>query len=183
MAFSERPLVLALALAGVCLICAAQEAAPTFSLLISTKQSAVQIGSELKVNIVLTNITDHPIWVGVEKTREAELEGYAIEVRDERGRLQRTSHYYWSLGRIGRSKLRVPKGSEQDYSDNHYDGLRPGSFANLNPDPGKTNEAWFDVSTLYAPLAPGRYTIQVQRTDEESKTEVKSNIITVNITK
>jgi hypothetical protein len=183
MSIFQRSLLLVLTFAGTCSTCLAQEAAPTFTVLITAKQSTVQSGSELSVSALLTNISGHPIVVLMDGGRAAELEGYLIEVRDSQGRIQRTSRYYWSIGRIGGSKLRAPKGSDQDYSDNQYEALRPGSFGYINPYPGKTNESWFDVNKLYAPLAPGKYTIQVQRTDEESKTVVKSNVITVTIIK
>jgi hypothetical protein len=177
-----RSLLLAVVLAGTFFACAAQETAPTFTILITTKPGTFKSGSELRVNVLLTNISDHPIELYVDKRGAAELEGYLIEVRDIQGRLQRTSRYYWSLGRRGGSRLRVPKGSEHDYSDGEEEGLAPGSFGYVNPYPGKTNDAWFDVSKVYGPLPPGKYTIQVQRTDEESKVVVKSNMITVNIT-
>jgi hypothetical protein len=85
------------------------------------------------------------------------------------------------MGRMGRAV--APKGSEQDYSDGRYEGSGEGSGGRVNPQPGEAKESWFDLNKLYAPLAPGKYTIQVQRTDEESKTVVKSNVITVTVTK
>lgn len=179
----QRSVLGAMALAGAVLACASPAAAPTFTILITAKQNSFQSGSELKVNVLLTNISDHPIELLVDKRGAAELEGYTIEVRDMAGHLQRTSRYYWSFWRMGGSKLRAPKGTEGDYSDNRHDGLVPGSLGYVNPQPGKTNEAWFDVNKLYAPLPPGRYTIQVQKVDEESKTTVVSNTITVSITK
>lgn len=130
---------------------------------------------------MLTNTSSHQIWIYVDKNRAAELEGYLIEVRDSQGQLQHTSHYYWSLAQDGAAK--APKGSEGDYSDNRREGPDSGSGGKVNPEPNGSNESRFDVNKLYAPLAPGKYTIQVQRTDEETKTEVKSNVITIDMYK
>jgi hypothetical protein len=183
MAVFHRWLLVAVAFVSMSLSCAAQETAARFTILISTAQGTAQAGSEIRVNVLLTNTSDHPIWVYVEKGAAAELEGYSIEVRDSQGRLQRTSRYYWSIGRRGGSTMRVPAGSEQDYSDNHYAASGEGSGGYVNPHPGETKQAWFDVNKLYAPLAPGKYTVQVQRTDEERKAVVKSNVITLTVTK
>lgn len=177
----HRCFLVALALTSMSLISTAQEPAATFTILISAKQSTAQTGSEIKVNVSLKNISDHPIWVYVDKGAAAEMEGYSVEVRDSQGRLQRTSRYYWSIGRFIRGK--VPKGSEHDYPDNQYDGPSVGGGGKVNPDPGETKASWFDVNKLYAPLKPGEYTVQVQRIDEETKTTVKSNVLTLTVTK
>jgi hypothetical protein len=170
-----------LALAAAQFHCAAQESTPRFTITIGTKQSTAQSGSEIRVNVSLRNISDHPIWIYRDTGLSAEMEGYSVEVRDVEGRLQRTSRYYWSIGRFSGGK--VPPGSEQDYSDNQYDGPGFRSGGRVNPDPAETRESWFDVNKLYIPLLPGKYTVQVQRIDDETKTVVKSNILTLTVTK
>ncbi len=77
---------------------------------------------------------------------------------------------------------RAPEGSERDYSDNRREVPGTFSFGYRNPGPGETDETSFDVNKLYAPLAPGKYTIQVERTDEETNLVVKSNILAVEVT-
>ena len=180
-----RSMRFALALAGICLTCSAQEAKAAFTIVIAAKQATVQAGSEIRVSALLTNVSDHVIWVYVDKGRAAELESYLVEVRDSQGRIQRTSRYYWSLGRLGsgRAPAWVPDGSAQDYSDGRYEGSDEGGGGNVNLLPGETNEAFVDVNKLYAPLQPGTYSIQVQRIDKESKIAVKSNVLTLTVTK
>jgi hypothetical protein len=181
-----RSLLLPMAIAGICCARPPQEAAPPFTITISAKQGVVQAGSEIAFTVSLKNVSDHQIAIYVENRRAAELEGYLIEVRDAEGRIQRTSHYYWSLGRFGggmRPPALVPRGSEQDYSDNRADGPDEGSGANAGLWPGRSNEARFDLNKLYAPLQPGKYTVQVQRIDPESKAAVKSNVVTLEVIK
>jgi len=90
----RRSLPLVLALGCIGLIRAAQEAAPTFTILITAKQDVAQSASELRVSVLLTNTSDHPINVYMDKRRAAELSGYLIDVRDSQGRIPRTSRYY-----------------------------------------------------------------------------------------
>jgi hypothetical protein len=175
----------ALALAAICLASRAQEATATFTVALAAKQTTVHAGSEIRLSALLTNVSNHVIWVDVDKYRAAELEGYLVEVRDGQGRIQRTSRYYWSLGQLGGGRVPpwVPSGTEQDYSGGPYEGSGEGSWLRINLQPGETNEALVDVGKLYAPLEPGKYSVQVQRVDKESKVAVKSNVVTLEVTK
>src|SRR5690348_13128629 len=49
------------------------------------------------------------------------------------------------------------------------------------PEPGATFSEDLDLSNLYDLSRPGKYAIQVSRLDLESKTEVRSNTITVTV--
>jgi len=171
---------LALALTGIAFLCAAQPAEPTFKVVISSELATVRTGAELTVKVVLTNTSDHRITVLTDRGMATELSDYRIQVRDSQGRIQRTSRYYWSVGQSGMA--RVPEGSERDYSDNRREGPGAFDFWRPNPAPGETVETSFDVNKLYAKLPPGKYTIQVERIDEETKAVVKSNILNIDVT-
>ena len=53
---------------------------------------------------------------------------------------------------------------------------------NAHVKPGATFEDHVDLTSIYDLSQPGKYTVQVQRTDAVSKTLVKSNTVTVTVT-
>jgi hypothetical protein len=56
------------------------------------------------------------------------------------------------------------------------------SVATISVDPGKTFSDAMIANKFYDLSKPGKYKIQVQRTDPASKVVVKSNVITVTVT-
>lgn len=129
----------------------------SFRLYINTDNVDVSPGSRVPVNMLVTNTSDHEI---VYDTATTKIE---IEVRDARGGLA-------TLTEGGRSRLR-------------YLGT-PGSSYNRSPiGAGDTLAVSAeDVGVLYDLRGPGKYTVQVSRFDNETKTWVKSNTITLTVT-
>lgn len=129
----------------------------SFTLYISTDEDTVRAVDKVVVNIEVTNTSDHEI---VHNTGITMLD---IQVRVAQGNLA-------PLTESGRS-LRKQFGN-------------PGSSYNLSRvKPGDTLRAGaVTVGGLYDLSRPGDYTIQISQFDDETKTWVKSNTITLTVT-
>jgi hypothetical protein len=146
-------------------IAAQQSTAPSttspqaFTLRLSTGNETIKSGSELKVDIILTNTSRQTIvwsrWVGGPDY------SFKIDVRDAQSKLAPFNERYRGLLR-GKD---LPMGSSRHY------GVGP----------GETSKESAIVNDQYDLSALGTYTIQAHRFDEVSKTDVKSNTITVTV--
>ncbi len=130
-----------------------QTAKPPFSISISLAQEVVKAGSEVRLEIVLTNILDQNIVIA-----QCGGTNYQIEVYDSQGK---------PLPKLNDC---VPK---EDPDHPGWRSLCPGEVTTASP-PGcvphnqvlKPQEVLKEetvVSTLYDLSRPGKYTIQVQR--------------------
>jgi hypothetical protein len=140
---------------------AAQETPPArgqgqaFTLVISAPHYSLAKGSEFKLKVRLENCSGHQMTVDSAETR------YDIQVFDSRG-------------------LPAPL-TDAGRTFRKYLGSGHATFVRLKP--GEIlRESFNDVSKLYDLSPPGEYTIQVSRFDEQTKTWVKSNTITVTVT-
>jgi hypothetical protein len=141
---------------------AARTVKPTFSVSISAAQDVVKAGSAVMVNIVLTNTSDHKI--GFPWIRGSGGRNFELNVRDSKGNPAQP----------------VPR-SGVDKNGRHYARFVTGSVGVVYLEPGQAKKDEFDACDFYILTRPGKYTIQVQRTDDESNSVVKSNPITVTI--
>jgi len=141
----------------------AQGTNPTFSLSISAAQEVVKSGSAVTVQVVLTNISDHKI--GFPWLLGHPAWNYELNVRDSQGNAVQPAPRNWV-----------------DKDGRHHARIRAGSVTALSLEPGEAMKHEFDVRDFKTLAQPGKYTIQVQRTDDESKSEVKSNTLTVTVT-
>jgi hypothetical protein len=137
------------------------KAKPAFSLNLSAAQSVVKSASPLAMNIVLTDVSNHNIafpWLA------SGGGNYQIYVWDSHGNPAQPVPRTWK-GKDGRNYARI----------------RGGSMYLIYLNPGQSRKDELDVSESYILTHPGKYTIQVQRADDESKSVVKSNTVTVTI--
>lgn len=144
-----------------------QDTVAPYSLAIKARQNVVKVGSEVRVKISLTNTSNHEIVVSREKGNALGELDYKVDVRDETGGLARKTKYLRAIQGENTGETTVTVSS-------------PGLFS---VQPGKSlEEEDVVVSNLYDLSKPGKYAIQVERTDETSKTAVKSNTITITVT-
>jgi hypothetical protein len=115
-----------------------------FSLRISAPPSAAKSGAEVNIQIVLTNISKHPINVS-ETSTGCE---FGLEVRDSRGKLA----------------LMTEQGR---YADDCYHGrgMRiTGRNFIMTLKPGESTDDTLNISELREMARPGRYRVKVYRT-------------------
>src|SRR5579859_3730537 len=74
----------------------ADGAEPTFSLTITAEPAVSKAGSEIKLEVVLKNLSDHEIGVPADKGARAEFD-FGIDVRDEKGDPPGKTNYYRSV--------------------------------------------------------------------------------------
>jgi hypothetical protein len=125
-----------------------------FAITISTPEPTIKAGSALLLEMFLTNGLDHPAVIDNALTK------YDVEVLDSHGKLAPLTTNGQDL------RKKIGWGGGPRFTVQPGDDLRGGVY----------------VDKLYDISRPGQYTIQVARTDEDSKVVVKSNTITVNVT-
>lgn len=148
---------------------------PTISITISTRRPVVQLGSELRINIVLKNISSHPIEFWRSPSEERGEQSHEVEVRDEQGNKMPETTYY-----------RVVRGKTKDEAPRPDGKFSPmnlgGSNLSKTVEPGGTFSDGMILNKLIDMVAPGKYTITVRRFDEATKSYVSSNTITLTVT-
>lgn len=135
---------------------------PRFSLTISTPRATVKNGSEVRLKIVLKNISDVRIPV-LKAVGDAQGEfNYDVDIRDGQGKLLPDTKY-------GKA---IKNGEGHVFSE----------FKSVL-EPGESAEDEIVLTRLYDLSRLGTHTIQVQRWDVGSKTKVKSNKISITVVK
>jgi len=150
---------------GLCAVIAARAAQQSFTISISTAQSSFKATREIRLQVIITNTSQQEIAVGNAGGEAAELSGYEIIVFDDKGNAPPETRYHKG---VRREDPNIPVGT--------------GSLVKVSLGPGQSLKDATILNRLYDLSKPGNYTIQVQRTDPETKTVVKSNIITLTIT-
>jgi dipeptidyl aminopeptidase/acylaminoacyl peptidase len=133
----------------------------TFSISISAPEDEVQLGSDIRLRIVLKNISDHQITFGHHPGTDYPEFSYRIEVKNAEGRLVEESGY----ARAAREP------SRQQSAGYTVEYLPPGGSAVQTA----------HLVKLVNLSRPGRYTVQVSREDPASNLIIKSNQITLNV--
>jgi hypothetical protein len=133
----------------------------SFAIEVSAPQK-VSVGAPLKVQVKLTNTSKKSILVSQDMTKKAEF-FYTIYVHDAGG-------------------------NEPVKTDRHRgfrrEELSTGFTFNNFPvelEPGKSVQDETNITALYEIDRAGKYTIQVERLDNDSKTTVKSNTIIITV--
>jgi hypothetical protein len=139
-------------------VTALRSAEPRFSLIIGAP-SVSKAGSELRIKVALKNLSEEPLALTNHDPEGPDQAGPYVDVRDGQGHMAQMTERY--------------RRAQQEGQD--------GSFFLYTIAPGETRESEILVNKLYDLLAPGKYTIQVQRT--LGGVVVKSNAVTVTITK
>ena len=136
----------------------AQSAKPPFTLDIEVSRNEAKIGSVNLLEAHWTNTSHHNLFFAVGGLGRATK----LEV----------------LNSEGKQVQETPNGRKAQGKDTEF----VGSVFRATLQPGKTQTDEIDVSKEYDLSKPGRYTIQAQRWDDESHTNVKSNTITITLT-
>ncbi|MHB8410922.1 MAG: hypothetical protein ACYDDI_03130 [Candidatus Acidiferrales bacterium] len=139
-----------------------------FSITISTVHDTFKSRDEISVQISLTNTSNKDIFLTGVCAPKADVDGFRIEVQDAQGRAAPETNALRSL----RGEP-VPR---SEYPLANWSGPSCG----IVPPKGFSNSG-FILNRFYDLSKPGKYKIQVQRTDPRSKVTVKSNTITVTI--
>jgi hypothetical protein len=154
-------------LAGATASCAE----PTLKLTISVPEPVVRAGADVRVNVVLRNVGDHPVNLiaapRVFNGAVGEVHYYRATVTDEKG----NSAVFTAFGKKIWGEDAAPG------------ALFDGSMILASPlNPGEEDRHSLMISKLYDLSKPGKYTIQVTRLDlEGTKIQLKSNAITVTV--
>jgi hypothetical protein len=138
------------------------------SVAISAASDVVKLGSELRINVVVTNIASSK---RILRRSSGKAEGEFINtvfVRDDHGNIQTKTKYHHVL-----------KG--ENTGNGPQDVIRR-SMISVPVEPGESVAEQIIVNKLYDLSKPGKYTIQVEHEDPDTKTNVKSNTIIVTIT-
>ncbi len=125
-----------------------------FSLNIDANPDVIKLGSRFGIVVDATNTTQHDIDLDNSPASNS------IEILDSNG----VAPPLTDAGRLLKN----------------LSGKRGDHFIHLKPREEK-GMGGILLSDLYNLTQPGRYTVQVSRTDEETKTLVKSNVITITI--
>lgn len=145
----------------------AQSSKPPFSLTI-TADSVVKSGSVICVDATVKNTSDHEI--SVFSTADHLGNEYSADVWTDKSTLAPET-------RLGREI-----NNHTTPEDERTPQIRISSGGSIQLKPGKTFTDHANVSTMYDLSQPGKYSIQFRKYDDESKTTVKSNKITVTVT-
>jgi hypothetical protein len=133
---------------------------PLFTITISTPESVVKTGSDMRLKATMTNTSDRDIFYTVGTGPIID-----IKIRDVEGKLV----------------PETPDGRKIHGTDRR-EGPGPGTVIRVPIKPGKAFEGESILNQEYDLSNPGKYTIQAHRFDRVSKTMVKSNTITVTAT-
>ena len=142
----------------------------TIALTLSASEDMVKTGSPITVTVALKNVSDHEILYWRENTSDAGGSEYKVDVWDDKSFTARETKFGLALKGRSDSTSLTP--------DTPVDSS--GGWLTLKPGEGLTDK--LNVSKLYDLSQPGKYSIQIRRFDEETKSFVKSNKITVTVT-
>jgi hypothetical protein len=166
--------MLLVAALGVVGVSPAQLAQPLYTITISTPESVIKVGSEVRLDVTTKNVSNQTIYMFFSTAPGRDPE---IHLRDSKGN----------------PVLETPYGQKVHGTDPNrrpFSGSVFGYQETLKP--GETFEEKLNLSEEYDLSKPGEYTIQVRRHDVLSEDDlksksrtvafVKSNTITITIT-
>jgi hypothetical protein len=142
---------------------ASQNVKRSFSLTIAPPQPTIKAGSKVLVEVTMENKSDHDLALTFSE--------WDMDVWDEKGEMATETRY-----------RRILKGHEnaEDRAGPRY--VIGGKSIDTTLDRGKSFTNRVNVSEMYDLSRPGKYEIQFNRYDDESKSVVTSNKITVTVT-
>ncbi len=134
----------------------AQSSEPEFSLDLKMQHDTVKIGSPIEGKVILTNTSHQDVEVYIDRGRDAHRSGFTIEFLDAQGKApDLTAEGSVIIGFPGHRTLK----------------------------PGGTVEYTSNLTNMYNVTQPGAYTVQAQILDGKTRTIVKSNTVTITLTK
>ena len=165
----SRAVAILLAVVSCCAVAIAESRDP-FSLSIAAVNSEVPAGSPVMIDVTLENTSNHDISVYRDNSPDQGGLVYKADVRDEDGKTAVETEF----GRAVQGHDTLEQVSRKPY-------VIVGSGGDQNLAPGKEIKDRINVSKLYDLHQPGKYTIQLERFDLETKSFIKSNKITVTV--
>ncbi|HXR77218.1 MAG TPA: hypothetical protein VN737_14665 [Bryobacteraceae bacterium] len=136
--------------------CLAQPSTSTFSLTLKLYKDNVKLGSVIKGEIILTNISGREITVYSDRSRYAHPSGFTINLIDDHGKTP-------ALTDAGSVVI--------------------GSGGDQRVPPNGTIEYKLDIQKLYNIVTPGEYHVQAQIIDGKANQLVKSNTVNIAVTR
>jgi hypothetical protein len=163
-------------ISGLFMLAVARAADPSFSITINTPRPVVELGSEVRVSIVLKNISSHPVDFWRSPRPDLGEEFNRVEVRDEEGNAVPETKYYRIIRGKDKNEMLRPDGKFSPMIGNV-------SVAGKTAEPGEVFRDEMVLNKLVEIGLPGKYVITVRRLDETTKSFVSSNAITLTVTK
>jgi hypothetical protein len=169
MRISMGLLLLVMSMAAPC-TGSAQGTSPSFSVAISVLQGVVARGSAVKVTIILKNTSNQDIVIPRSNANDQGEFHNKITIRDEEGNL--VADKATIAAHIDRKKD----------TQSELTSLTMETVINFTLKPGESLKDGIKLSEIYDISKPGKYSIEVERTDDTTNTVVKSNTITLTVT-
>lgn len=168
---SFKLILLAVASAGVS-AGVGQPVRSPFSLTISTPTTTVKSGSEVRINITMSNTSNQKILLFRAKGDDSGEFNNDLQILDDKANSAPVTEY--------RRRLKGEPGRPGPHGEPAPPLLSSDIGCSLEP--GKSMEEVIVANKLYDLSQPGKYSIQVSRFDlAYSKTWVKSNTITLTV--
>jgi hypothetical protein len=144
---------------AVCAASSTQSSTPPFALMLEAEENPVKAGSEVKVDITLSNSSNRAMHMSYGLTES----DYAFEVRDSQNRIPPETEF-----------ARKAKGRGY-FSNDHLFYLQPGE---------SLPKALLVITKFYDLSRPGKYNVEVSRVTpkELGGGTIKSNVVTITIT-
>jgi hypothetical protein len=147
--------------------CASSEAQrttkPSFTLSISAQEASVRSGTDVQIDVVVTDVSSQEVLVETNWVRPyVEITDHITITNGSGGKAARTK-----LGRAA---------SESNAS-------LTGKIVDIQLKPNKPFTYKLDLSQLYDLTKPGKYNVQIQRLDSNTNSVVTSNLVTLTVTK
>lgn len=141
---------------------------PTISVTITAISDVVKLGSEVRIKVTVTNKSDRDKWLGTSSGKSQGEVLNLVDVRDEQGNAPTRTKYH-----------RVLRG--ENAGDHPQEVMKRDVVGSLTK-PGESVTEEIILNKLYDLNKSGKYEIQVEHEDPETKALVKSNTITVTVT-
>lgn len=148
-----------------------QQVMPVFSLAISTAKGFVKTGSPIQIDITVKNVSDHSISLSTSYIHpNVEISDRVTIVNADGSKSLETELARRSLGHS------TPEDESRSPT------IATGKLVFLDLKAGQSFTYQLNVDELYDLGVPGKYSIQVERLNDEGNVSVKSNKITVTVT-
>jgi hypothetical protein len=132
--------------------------------------SPTRTGTPEMVTITVTNISDNPDFIFMDKSHKAEFSA-KVRVWDSSGVAVRKTKYYWQITGSQPNEEKDESGPER---------IIVGSPMTVKLEPGRSIESHLNVNELFDISKSGHYSIQVEKGDSTGES-VKSNVAAFDI--
>ena len=153
---------------------------PRFSINIKAEVSKVKTGSDLRIDLLVTNTSDHIISLGKTLAPDTGEVTREVDVFDAGGKpAPQTKMYRVLKGKESPEEIVHP--AENGKASWVETSRRVFTISSVDVKPGDSIDDRILLGKLFDFSKPGNYTVQVREYDYLSQTYVKSNTITVTI--